>query len=108
MPAEGKVSLAWQIVMVILIPIAGIWAFYRIKRLQKAFLYLILPQIAITVLVFVAVFAAIPYNESMDALQPFEESDKELEPMGFAVTIASSIIGLGITALSIYLIIKWS
>ena len=62
MPAEGKVSLAWQIIMVLLIPIAGIWAFYRIKRLQKAFLYIMLPQIIMVVVVIVCFDLA---NEQM-------------------------------------------
>ncbi len=108
MPADGKISLAWQIIMVILIPIAGIWAFYRIKRLQKAFLYIILPQTAITALVFASVFATMPDDESIDSLQSFDEPGKEIEPIVFAITMASSALGLGITALSIYLIIKWS
>ena len=108
MPAEGKVSLAWQIIMVLLIPIAGIWAFYRIKRLQKAFLYIMLPQIIMVVLVLVAVIMMIPGEDAMDSLETFGDDKSAFDPIVFGLTTLSSVIGLGITALAIYLIIKWT
>ena len=108
MPAEGKVSLAWQIIMVLLIPIAGIWAFYRIKRLQKAFLYIMLPQIIMVVIVLVAAIMMIPGEDAMDSLETFGNDESTFEPIVFGLTTLSSVIGLGITALAIYLIIKWT
>ena len=108
MPAEGKVSLAWQIIMVLLIPIAGIWAFYRIKRLQKAFLYIMLPEIVMVVIVIVAIIMMIPGEDAMDSLETFGDDELAFEPMVFGLTTLSSVAGLGITALAIYLIIKWT
>ena len=108
MPAKGKVSHAWQIIMVLLIPIAGIWAFYRIKRLQKAFLYIMLPQIIMVVIVLVAVIMMIPGEDAMDSLETFGDDESAFDPIVFGLTTLSSIIGLGITALAIYLIIKWT
>ena len=47
MPAKNKVNIMWQIVFVLFIPIADIWAFYRIKKLQKSIIYLVLPSIGL-------------------------------------------------------------
>ena len=108
MPAEGKVSLVWQIIMVLLIPIAGIWAFYRIKKLTKAFLYLILPEIILVVLVIVSIVLSMPDEGMVESLESFDEASGGYDPLTFGITILSSVVGLGITALAIYLIIKWT
>ena len=108
MPAEGKVSLAWQIIMVLFIPIAGIWAFYRIKRLQKAFMYIMLPEIVIVMIVMVATIMLIPGENAMDSLATFSDDESTFEPTVFGLMILSSAVSLGITAMAIYLIIKWT
>ena len=108
MPAEGKVSLAWQIIMVLLIPIAGIWAFYRIKRLQKAFLYIMLPEIIMVGIVIAAVIMVIPGEDAMDSLETFADDESAFEPILFGLSTLATVVGLGITALAIYLIIKWT
>src|SRR5213593_4532461 len=48
MPANRKVSVAWQIIFTF-IPILNLWAFYRIKKLRKYFLYIIVPMIAVSI-----------------------------------------------------------
>ena len=108
MPAEGKVSLVWQIIMVLLIPIAGIWAFYRIKKLTKAFLYIIVPEIALMVLIMGSVILAVPNEDTLDSLESFDDPEEALEPLMFGITILSTVVGLGLTGLAIYLIIKWT
>jgi quinol-cytochrome oxidoreductase complex cytochrome b subunit len=47
MPAKRPVSILWQIIFVVFIPILDLWAFYRIKKLRKYLLYVYLPQIII-------------------------------------------------------------
>ena len=107
MPAEGKVSMLWQIIFVVCIPIAGIWAFYRIKKLQKMLLYLVVPEIILVGLVLGVIFwAAIDGSEG---LTDFDEPGYEYEdPLVAGVTITASIVGFGITVLAIYLIYKWT
>ena len=108
MPAEGKVSLVWQIIFVLLIPIAGIWAFYRIKKLTKAFLYLILPEIILVVLLMASIFLMMPNEDAINSFESFDSPPEAYEPLIFGITILSTVVGLGITALAIYLIIKWT
>ena len=107
MPAEGKVSMVWQIIFVVCIPIAGIWAFYRIKKLQKMLLYLVVPEIVLVALVLGVVFSAAVDDSGM--LINFDEPGYEYEdPLVAGVTIVASIGGFGITILAIYLIYKWT
>jgi hypothetical protein len=56
LPANHKVSVAWQIVFTFL-PIVNLWAFYRIRRLTKYFLYVILPSIVFTIAISVGLFS---------------------------------------------------
>jgi len=48
MPANHKVSVAWQIVFTFITGL-NFWAFYRIRKLRKYLLYVILPSIVVLV-----------------------------------------------------------
>ena len=48
MPAHTKVSVAWQTVFTFL-PIVNFWAFYRMRKLCKYVLYVIVPSIALSI-----------------------------------------------------------
>ncbi len=106
MPAQGKVSIVWQIIFVLLVPIAGIWAFYRIKKLQKMILYLALPSLALAVMPmlllipFIGDFGDDPTN--IDGIS---------ETFGLQIVLLYVIImvgSVGLTAFGIYLIYRWS
>ena len=106
MPADGKVSIVWQIIFVLFVPIAGIWAFYRIKKLQKMILYIALPSLALTVL---PVFLLIPF------IDDFEDDPTNIdgipETFGLQIILLYVIIvagSIGLTAFGIYLIYRWS
>src|SRR5687768_11519840 len=60
MPADDKVSVAWQIVFTF-IPIVNLWAFYRIRRLRKYLLYVVVPVIVLSVLITEAFFGDLYY-----------------------------------------------
>ena len=109
MPAEGRVSIIWQIIFVLFIPIADIWAFYRIKKLQKAILYLFIPAIALMAVMFVPIIM-IAVEGVENNLQDDEQWEKEFEsnPLMLVAIIGSSIGYTGLAILSIYLIYKWS
>jgi hypothetical protein len=47
MPADHKVSVAWQIVATF-VPIANFWAFYQVRKLRKYLLYVLLPAIVLS------------------------------------------------------------
>ena len=106
MPAQGKVSIVWQIIFVLFVPIAGIWAFYRIKKLQKMILYLALPSLALTVL---PALLLIPFIDDFeDDLTNF---DGVSETFGLQIILLYVVImvgSIGLTVFGIYLIFRWS
>ena len=108
MPAKGPVSILWQIVFAVFIPIADIWAFYRIKKLRKAILYITLPSLALMMIALVPVLSII--TEAENNPQKIEQmsedfvSDTELNTL----SIAASIGSIGILIWTIYLIATWS
>lgn len=104
MPAEKKVSVAWQIVFMFL-PIVNFWAFYRIRRLRRYVLYIIIPQIIISIAIgaytsstFAADYPDFGFGESADPLVMFSNP----------IIIASYAISFALQGLTIYLIIIWS
>ena len=106
MPAQGKVSIVWQIIFVLFVPIAGIWAFYRIKKLQKMILYIVLPSLALTVL---PALLLIPFADD------FEDDPIDIdgipETFGLQIILLYVIVvvgSIGLTAFGIYLIYRWS
>ncbi len=105
MPAEHKVSILWQIIFVLFVPFVGIWAFYRIKKLQKFILFVVLPStVLMSFLLIPITFLTVDEQNNLeseyDAVQDFEK-------YGFLV-IGVSIGSMAITAWEIYLILKWS
>ena len=105
MPAKGKVSILWQIVFVVFIPILDLWAFYRIQKLRKYLLYVYVPQIVVGLIV-VVFFISMAFEE--DGMQKVTEFSDNLNENELLLTITSTVIGLGLTIFSIYLIATWS
>jgi len=67
MPANHKVSVAWQIVATF-VPIANFWAFYRIRKLRKYVLYVIVPEIVVSIALlayYYSVNARVPHGVTM-------------------------------------------
>lgn len=95
MPADSKVSVAWQIVFTFL-PIVNFWAFYRIRELRKYVLYVITPEIILGVVI-VANIYSMPVDSPYDFVTP--------SPI---VSIPVNVISLGLQGLAIYLVIVWS
>lgn len=106
MPADKKVSVAWQIVFTF-IPIADLWAFYRIRKLRRYLLYVIVPAIVISIIVsiFAALVTVSQINE-FDFIDPETAFDESVysQPLG----ISSYAITAVAQGLSIYLVIIWS
>ena len=108
MPAKGSVSILWQIVFALFIPIADIWAFYRIKKLRKAILYITLPSLGLTMMVLVPVISIM--IEAGDNSEKIEQMSEDLtSDVGLsALSIVGSIGSIGILIWTIYLIATWS
>jgi len=108
MPAKGPVSILWQIVFALFIPIADIWAFYRIKKLRKAILYITLPSLGLMVLVLIPMASImIEAGDNPEKIEQMSEdltSDSGLTVMSIVVSIGS----IGILIWTIYLIATWS
>ena len=105
MPAKGPVSILWQIIFVVFVPILDLWAFYRIKKLKKYFLYVIVPQILISGIVIVLILGMAFEENSLEKLENFSE---DLDDDELITIILGSSVGLGFTIFSIYLIATWS
>jgi len=105
MPAKGSVSLIWQIIFTF-IPILDLWAFYRIKKLRRYFLYVIIPELAIGLVLVAMILGNMDFSRFEDPdFDPFMEND---DPSILAMNIASPIIEVGFQILSIYLVYTWS
>lgn len=104
MPADKKVSVGWQIVFTFL-PVVDLWAFYRIRRLRKYVLYIIVPQIIIS-------SAIGAYTSSAFARDypdfGFKESHNASEIFSNPIVIGSYTVSFALQGLSIYLVIIWS
>lgn len=94
-PANSKVSVGWQIVFTFL-PIVNFWAFYRIRKLRRYVLYVIVPEIILSIII-VASFFSSPVSSPYDFVVP--------NP---AISIMGNVVSIGLQALSIYLVIIWS
>ena len=117
MPAKGRVSIPWQIVFTVISPI-NIWAFYRIKKLRRYVLYVIIPSALI-----VLTLSLIGYYEmtlidpfggqmSSDIVMPTPPYMTPIKPQVVKFdTIPYNVIGItssvALTIFSIYLMIKW-
>ena len=94
--------------MVLFISIAGIWAFYRIKKLQKGILYLAIPEAVLVVLLIVFMLGAMSDEGELFSFEDVDESNSDLEVITIAISIIATMGGTGLSILAIYLIFKWS
>jgi hypothetical protein len=109
MPADHKVSVAWQIVA-LFVPIANFWAFYRIRKLRKYLVYVYLPSIVISVALAAYYYSTVGYEKPGDGGLGFGESTSPYDFVLFdpTVFVISGVVSWGLFGLSIYLIVKWS
>ena len=99
--SETPVSMKEQM-MSGLIPGMDIWAFYRIKKLQKSTMMITLPSIIMTVIFTLMVFS------NYDALKVGTLSEEEyVRSQGF-ITIEIIIFVIGILIFSNYLLRRWT
>jgi hypothetical protein len=102
-PANHKVSVAWQIVFTFL-PIVNLWAFYRIRKLTKYVLYVIVPSIAISIILYTYFF----YYPALRFTPWGDDGLAFGDPTPSYVSAASNVIAFGLQGLAIYLVIIWS
>jgi hypothetical protein len=137
MPADHKVSIAWQIVFTF-IPIANLWAFYRIRRMRKCLLYVVVRVIVFSVLITEAFFGDLYYYLSTgrqtawgSEAQSFNSSESNYttnrqfiretvgpgdpwSPFGVFLRVFTSyggfagVMRIAFQAFAIYLVIRWS
>lgn len=105
MPAKRPVSILWQIIFVVFVPILDLWAFYRIKKLRKYLLYVYLPQIIIGGIIAGFILSMVFEENSLDRLESFSE---DLQGNDLILVVSNIVLGLGFTIFSIYLIATWS
>ena len=100
MVAKGPVSVGWQIVFCFISPL-NIWAFYRIKKLTKAAIYVFIPSFLIQLPLTIQSFE-MAFNPSV-----LVESNQipSYDPMLYTFSVISS---LGFLAFEIYLMVKWA
>jgi hypothetical protein len=102
LPANHKVSVAWQIVFTF-IPILNLWAFYRIRKLRKYLLFVVVPSIIVSVLL-------LAYIQSQKRFTPWGDDGLAFgsPDTTWWASITGNVIGLALQGLSIYLVIIWS
>ena len=102
MPAKGPVSILWQIIFTF-IPILDLYAFYRIKKLRKYFLFVIIPLFAITLgITFSFVLAELQSSDFS-----FEDESMSNENEEFLALIFIPV-EIGFQILTIYFVYTWS
>ena len=102
MPAKGPVSILWQIIFTF-IPILDLYTFYRIKKLRKYFLYVIIPLFAITFgITFLFVLAELPSSDFS-----FEDESMTSENEEF-LSLIFVPVEIGFQILTIYFVYTWS
>jgi hypothetical protein len=125
LPADHKVSVAWQIVFTFFTGF-NFWAFYRVKRLQKYVILIVIPLLAVVIALasyyFYATVAELLNDSPGETLA--ENATVTYEPqinvvqvgpatgqlrVAFDVFRTGTIVaGIGFQALAVYLVIKWS
>jgi len=104
-PANHKVSVAWQIVFTF-ISILNLWAFYRIRKLRKYVLYVTAPSLVLSIfLIWYYFFSRSPNEVSFRRSEGFTFGDPAVF---WPITILSNVIAIALQGLSIYLVIIWS
>lgn len=116
---ENKVDIRWQIVF-IFIPILNFWAFYRIKKLRRFFLYVAIPALIIEIILVSPLFfySDLPYSEFLIERPPTEQPQElppymtPIEPeVGKSNSLFQIILiayEVGFTGFSVFLVIIWS
>jgi hypothetical protein len=114
MPANHKVSVAWQIVFTFL-PIINYWAFYRIRKLQRYLLYIFVPAMTLNIIVVAYLYdVSVRGVWSSESDMPiggtlfYDSSILPFAPEIWRLLIATQVIAWGLQAFSIYLVIIWS
>lgn len=107
LPANSKVSVAWQIVFTFL-PIVNFWAFYRIRKLRKYLLFVFAPSVALSIMLYAYILSnplpsLMTRGEDDPAFGVLPYSDSQ-----FSASIIGNVAGFGLQGLSIYLVIIWS
>ena len=98
-------SVLWQIIFVVFIPILDLWAFYRIKKLKKYLLFVYAPQLLIGGII-AGLIMGVAFEEN--GIEKLENFSEDLEANELALIIPSIVMGMGFTIFSIYLIATWS
>lgn len=106
MPANKKVSVGWQIVFTFL-PVVNFWAFYRIRKLRKYVLYVIVPQIIVSIAIG-AYTASVLGERFADLYVPEDSNTFDESGLSDPVIISSYAISIGLQGLTIYLVVIWS
>jgi len=119
MPAKGNVSIGWQIVFALISPV-NLWAFYRIRKLRLYALYVIVPSVVVSFIVIAGVFYEMnnPQKGFDDDGNRYPEPTlppymTPIEPQVWKFNtgpymILNIIASVGLTILSVYLVVKWS
>ncbi len=118
MPAKGNVSIKWQIIFAIMSPV-NLWAFYRIKKLRKYILYVLIPSaimaFALSLIGYYEMTLIDPSGGQMgsDAIIPLPPYMTPIKPQVtmfdvIPYNIISIGISIGLTVFSVYLVVKWS
>jgi len=128
MPADHKVSVSWQIVFTFL-PIVNFWAFYRIRKLRKYVLYVIVPEIVLSIAIVAYYYSDADYSKWGDDGLAFGQSDSvvpslanesdwyiikrdvtlgTIAPSFVYSSIIGNAVGWGLQGFAIYLVIIWS
>ena len=99
--SETPVSMREQIASG-LIPGVDIWAFYRIKKLQKSTMFITIPSIIMTVIFTMMTFS------NYDSLQEGLMNDEEYVESQAIITIEIVIFVISILVLSNYMLRRWT
>jgi hypothetical protein len=112
MPACHKVSVGWQIVFTF-VTILNLWAFYRIRKLRKYLLYVLVPQIVVSTIFYSVIQPpSQPLGTTIckDTICQTVPNTAVLLTNSYAsyYFVGTLITEIAFQALSIYLVIKWS
>lgn len=113
---KTRVSIKWQILFSLISPL-NIWAFYRIKKLRRYVLYVLVPSLVVSgVMLTTAYYEAMvfdpleqdvsPEQKIPSYMTPIEPQVGKFDAMPYPlISIATSV---AFSSLSAYLVIKWS
>jgi hypothetical protein len=97
---QNKVSVGWQIVFTF-IPIVNFWAFYRIRKLRKYVLYVVVPSVVFVTAYLAYYFNSYYFHSFFGPVEP----PVHFDPLVYALP---QVIGSGLQGFAIYLVIIWS